>query len=145
MADLAHDHLREGGIPLVEVQRLLYVAVARGGVGCEALGREPPLCSRACFIALGEAFDVFVDGAARFFVHRRPPMYRSRPGDLNQRPFPDPTTDISPAFAKSKKRTRGAYIMPPALLLPPPQNVWKELPAPDLPQRGIHTDIQDIL
>ncbi len=25
--------------------------------------------------------------------------------------------------------------MPPALLLPPPQNVWKELPAPDLPQR----------
>lgn len=145
MADLAHDHLREGGVPLVEVQRLFYAAVACREVGCEALGREPPFCSRACFIALGEAFDVFVDGAARLFVHRRPPRYRLRPGDLNRRSFPGPSTDILPAFTKSKKRTRGAHIMPPALLLPPPQNVWKELPAPDLPQRGIHTDIQDIL
>lgn len=73
VADLAHDYLRKGGVPLVEAQRLLYVAAARREVGCEALGREPPLCPRACFIAPGEAFDVFVDGAARLFVHRRPP------------------------------------------------------------------------
>lgn len=72
VADLAHDHLREVGVPLVEVERPLRVAVARGEIGLKALGREPPLRPRARPIALGGAFPILVDGVLRFFAHRRP-------------------------------------------------------------------------